>query len=86
MCKEASTLTYNKSNANKCPASYLPLNVIGRWAFGGFSLKELDIRLQRYAKDTTLIASVCQELRSALWDFACSVSVRFMSLQPSSVT
>lgn len=85
-CKEASILTYNKSNANKCPASYLPLNVIGRWAFGGFSLKELDIRLQRYAKDTTLIASVCQELRSALWDFACSVSVRFMSLQPSSVT
>ena len=66
-------------NSRPCPASYLPLHVIVRWAFGGFSSDELETRLKSRVKDITLIASVCHDIRTLLWTFACSVSMQEIS-------
>jgi hypothetical protein len=69
----------SSTSVRRCPASYLPLNVMSRWAFGGFSTEELETRLKGRVKDSTLIASACQEMRSLLWKFAYSVSVQSFS-------
>lgn len=74
--KSESEKKHNESKTRPCPASYLPLHVMARWAFGGFNLEELETRLKGRVKDIALIASACQEMRALLWKFAYSVCVQ----------
>ena len=77
-CVKESKRVGNGLSVHPCPASYLPLHVIVRWAFGGFSSEEFESRLQGRVKDMSVVASVCQEIRTVLWTFAYFVSVQSM--------